>query len=295
MAKAMGHGHAIAPIVDAATGARALHEWLSGATHVLIGAGAGMTAAAGIDYGDEADFERTFPVLHSKGFQARYEFIGYDAWTPAEAWAFWATHVHQVRWGVRDDAVYRALRTIIGGRDHFVVTSNVDGLFARNGFDEERIFTPQGDYALMQCRLACTQETWPSHRPIKRAIEAIDPNTFTITDPEAIPVCPRCGGPTFMNVRADEYFIEAPYEAQADRFAAWVQRARTGRLLLIEIGAGFNTPSVIRWRMESIMSATPDARFVRINPQYPHVSAEFGSRAVSIGGSAAETLCPNTP
>lgn len=61
-----------APIVDVANGARALREWLSGATHVLVGAGAGMTAAAGVDYGDEADFAQTFHVLHAKGFRARY-------------------------------------------------------------------------------------------------------------------------------------------------------------------------------------------------------------------------------
>lgn len=279
-----------APIVDAATGARALREWLSGATHVLVGAGAGMTAAAGIDYGDEDDFARRFPVLRAKGFRARYEFIGYDAWTPAEAWAFWASHVHQVRWGVRDDATYRSLRAMIGDRDYFVVTSNVDGLFVRNGFDEARTFTPQGDYALMQCRRACTRETWPSRPPIERAIAAIDPQTFTVADPAAIPTCPRCGGPTFMNVRADEYFIEVPYEAQADRFGAWMREAIGARLLVIEVGAGFNTPSVIRWRMERVVAAARDARFVRINPQYPHVPAAFASRAASVGATINDVL-----
>lgn len=179
---------------------------------------------------------------------------------------------------------------MIGKRDHFVVTSNVDGLFARNGFDEDRIFTPQGDYALMQCRRACTQETWPSHPPIERAIAAIDPATFTITDPNAIPACPRCGGSTFMNVRADEYFIEVPYEAQADRFGTWVREALGGRLLVIEVGAGFNTPSVIRWRLERIVDAAQDARFVRINPQYPHVQAAFASRAASVGATVDAVL-----
>ena len=42
------HAPNAAPIVDAATGTRALREWLSGATHVLVGAGAGMTAASAV-------------------------------------------------------------------------------------------------------------------------------------------------------------------------------------------------------------------------------------------------------
>jgi NAD-dependent SIR2 family protein deacetylase len=197
--------------------------------------------------------------------------------------------VYQVRWGARDDAIYRALRTMIGDRDHFVVTSSVDGLEARNGFDEERIFTPQLDYALMQCRRACTQEAWPSRPPINRAIAAIDPVTFTITDPDADPACPRCGGPIFMSVRADEYFIKAPHEAQADRFGTSVREALGARLLVIEVGAGFNTPSVIRWRLERIVEAAHDARFVRINPQYPHVPAR--SRRAQPRSARRSTPC----
>ena len=46
--------------------------------------------------------------------------------------------------------LYPAFFDLIRGKDYFVMTSNVDALFARNGFDTERIFTPQGDYAAMQ-------------------------------------------------------------------------------------------------------------------------------------------------
>ena len=93
-----------------------------------------------------------------------------------------------------------------------------------------------------------------------------------------------------MNVRADEYFIEAPYEAQADRFGAWVREALGARLLVVEVGAGFNTPSVIRWRLERIVEAAHDARFVRINPQYPHVPAAFAARAASVGATIDAVL-----
>ena len=130
----------------------------------------------------------------------------------------------------------------------------------------------------------------PGVHPRDMAVAAIDPATFTITDPNAIPACPRCGGSTFMNVRADEYFIEAPYEAQADRFGTWVREALGARLLVIEVGAGFNTPSVIRWRLEHIVDAAQDARFVRINPPYPHVQAAFASLAASVGATVDAVL-----
>ena len=35
---------------------------------------------------------------------------------------------------------YSALRTLIGSRPHFVVTSNIDGYFRRAGFAEENVW-----------------------------------------------------------------------------------------------------------------------------------------------------------
>ncbi|SFR26239.1 hypothetical protein SAMN04488564_109314 [Lentzea waywayandensis] len=66
----------------------------------------------------------------------------------------------------------------------------MDGLFARNGFAEDRVWTPQGDYGRYQCETPCTRETWPS-RPIVEAALA----TYDVLTGESgtVPSCPRCG------------------------------------------------------------------------------------------------------
>jgi hypothetical protein len=143
-----------------------------------------------IDDGDEVDFARTLPVLHAKGFRAR------------------------------NVSFYRALRTITGDRNRYIVTSKADGRLARNGFDKDRIFTPHGDRALVQCRRARTQAMWPSRPPIKRAITAINLDTYMIANPNANPAGPRSGGSSFINVRAGAFFIMAPHETQANCFGA---------------------------------------------------------------------------
>lgn len=119
--------------------------WWREADHVLIGAGAGLSAAAGIDYTDTADFTRVFPVLARRGFRARYQLIGYHRWTQQQHWAYWATHVSNVRFGARPHPAYARLRELVASKDSFVLTSNVDAMFERNDFDTSRIFTPQGD------------------------------------------------------------------------------------------------------------------------------------------------------
>lgn len=264
--------------------------WLRDADHVLIGAGAGLSAAAGIDYTDTADFARVFPAFARRGLRARYQLIGYRGLSQAQHWAYWATHVNNVRFGPRPHPVYATLRELVTGKDTFVLTSNVDAMFVRNGFDAERIFTPQGDYAAMQCRKPCRRVVWPSEPAVARALENLDSEGFEVTAPDAVPRCPSCGGEVFLNVRLDRGFVEEPYQPQAERLNAWLSRAVRGRLLLIEIGAGFNTPVVVRLPMERLLRSLPDARMLRINRDDADVEGLPADRIQSIGGDAGVAL-----
>ncbi len=240
-------------------------RWWRDADHVLIGAGAGLSAAAGIDYADEQDFARVFPVMVRRGFRARYQLIGYQGWTPQQHWAYWATHVNDVRFAPRSHPVYDRLRRLVAGKDSFVLTSNVDAMFERNGFDTDRIFTPQGDYAAMQCRTPCRREVWPSQPAIELALQHLDAESFSLTKPEVVPRCPNCGGEVFLNVRLDHGFVETPYVPQAERLNGWLTEAARGALLVLDVGSGFNTPSVVRWQTERLARSLPNARLVRIN------------------------------
>ncbi len=266
---------------------RAAIAALEEADSVLIGAGAGLSAAAGVSYGDTEVFTRLFKPLMKRGFRRQYELIGFNDWTEEEKWGYWATHVNYVRFEYPAGPVYTKLFDLVKDKEYFVFTSNVDGMFYKAGFDADRAYTSQGDYALMQCVKACTQETWPSKPAIERILSAIDPETLTVSDPALVPYCPNCGGPMFLNVRVDRYFIEQPYEAQRQRFSEWQQQTTDRKLCLMEFGAGFNTPSVIRWPMESITHQNPHAMLIRINREYPQVPKEIREKAISFETDAA--------
>mgnify|MGYP002633447307 CR=1 FL=1 len=259
------------------------------ADHVLIGAGAGLSVAAGVDYGDAEDFRRTFPVMHAEGFRARYQMIGRWGLPPERHWAYWSTHVHSVRFQARSSAVYTQLSALLSDRDHFVLSSNVDGLFERHGLDPRRVVTTQGDYAAMQCRTPCRQVVWPSQPAVERLLGTIDATRFVVRDPEALPRCPHCGGEVFLNVRADASFVEAPYEAPRQQLADWL-RISTGRMLVVELGAGHNTPMVIRWPLERLTLARPNTTMFRINPIHWQLPSELHGRATSVVGDAGEVV-----
>jgi hypothetical protein len=94
-------------------------------------------------------------------------------------------------------------------------------------------------------------------------LEHLDPITQE-ADPAVVPRCPACGGSVFFNVREDATFVEAPYLEQGERCIAWIESAMREPLLILEIGAGFNTPGVVRYPLERLASQHADARFVRI-------------------------------
>jgi len=257
---------------------------------VLLGAGAGLSADAGIDYMDRESFARRFPGLVKRGFRMKAELMGYGGWSPEVQWGYLALHVNDVRFQAPPHPVYGRLLDLVLNKDYFVITSNVDGMFFKNGFIKDRVFTPQGDYAKMQCQTPCRNDTWPTKPIIDRILPTVDPDGQEVTDPSVIPHCPNCGGPVFMNVRGGHWFIEDPYVNQAERFAKWVHRTQEFSLLVLEIGAGFNTPGVIRRPMERIVYTHPNAHLVRVNLHEPHVPLEISNKSISLQCSAMSAI-----
>ena len=82
--------------------------------------------------------------------------------------------------------------------------------------------------------------------------------------------------------------VETPYRDQAKRCVGWIDSAMNEPLLILEIGAGFNTPGVIRYPLERLAAQHTDARLVRVNREYPAVPASLGDRAVGLAGDAGE-------
>ncbi|MBL6814719.1 MAG: NAD-dependent protein deacetylase of SIR2 family [Pseudomonadales bacterium] len=237
---------------------------LAEANAVLIGAGAGLSAAAGLDYTDEIRFAARFPAMLQYGARNQYQLMGYPFADEALKWGYLAATLDDV-YGSGVTQVYQDLLTIVDKRDYFVMTSNVDRYFHKNGFVDDRIYTPQGDYELLQCQTPCHRAVWDAKPIVAALVEHIDPQTQKVTDSSLLPVCPNCGENVYMNVRGGDWFIDAPYVEQANAISLWLDRVRHERLAVLEIGAGFNTPGVIRGPMETIGTTWPNADFIRVN------------------------------
>ena len=134
---------------------------------VLVGAGAGLSAAAGFSYSgkrfDEnfADFRDRFGItdMYSGGFHPFPDLETY--------WAWWSRAILLNRYEAGAGKPYLNLLRILEGRDYFVLTTNVDHQFQLAGFDKARLFYTQGDYGLFQCARNCSGETYDNERQVR--------------------------------------------------------------------------------------------------------------------------------
>lgn len=261
-------------------------SYLEQAEAIWIGAGAGLSVAAGVDFSDEKSFARDYPGMLQYGVRKKLDMMGVWELPQELTWGYYLPHVKETRFGEVRPGVYKQLLRIAQQcGNYFVKTTNADGLFERNGFPKDRIFTPQGDYCRYQCLTPCTQETWSTESLIEQYLPLIDRRTQQL--PKGIhPKCPRCGGPTFLNVRGGDWFVETPYEEESQRYSAWLKRNVGKRLLVLDLGSGFNTPMWIRWPAEKIVAEHPSARLIRVNLHHPEVPEPIADRSVSFSAGA---------
>ncbi len=151
---------------------RKLKEKIDQADAVMIGAGAGLSTAAGFVYTGER-FETYFSDFGRKyGFRDMYSGGFYPYKTQEEFWAYWSRYIWINRYMDAPKSTYADLFRLVRDKDYFVLTTNVDHCFQKAGFDKERLFYTQGDYGLFQCVKPCCDRTWDNEDTVRRMVLA---------------------------------------------------------------------------------------------------------------------------
>lgn len=254
---------------------------IASAEAVLVGAGAGFSTAAGLVY-DGKKFRGYFADFIARfGITDLYTSSFYPYPSEEVRWAYWAKHVHMIRYAPPAMPLYRALLETVRAKEYFVITTNVDGQFRKAGLSPERIFGVQGDYGLMQCRKPCHDSLYSNEQAVSAILPAISDCSIP---PQLVPVCPVCGGPMDIHVRADASFIQdkAWYD-MADRYESFVSSYACRHIVFLELGVGFNTPTIIRYPFEQMTYRNPKAVLIRLNKDYPDAIAENRHRPLSFG------------
>lgn len=261
---------------------------LASADAVIIGAGAGLSTAAGFSYSGER-FEKHFSDFIAKyGFKNMYEGGFYPFESLEEFWAYWSRYICINRYTDVDNGTYKRLFELVRDRDYFVITTNVDHQFQKAGFDKQRLFYTQGDYGLFQCSKPCCRETWDNEAAI---VKMLDSQKNMRIPTALIPRCPRCGRPVTMNLRCDDGFVEDDgWHKAAQRYSSYLHSHKGRRILFLELGVGMNTPSIIKFPFQRMTRQEPNAFYACLNYGEACAPREIENRSLCIDADIADIL-----
>lgn len=261
------------------------------ADYILIGAGAGLSTAAGLAMGGSRftdNFKDFIEKYDGPYMRDMYSAGFYPFETEEEKWGYWSKNgmVNRVLPGALP--LYKKVYRLAENKKHFVLTTNVDHQFFLSGFADKNVFATQGDYGLIQCQKGCHPKTYDAIKMFRQMDQA---RKDCQIPSYMVPKCPVCGGPMEMNLRSDQYFVEdEAWHAAEQRFGEYLRECQNEKTVLIELGAGFNTPTIIRFPFEKLMREHKNMSLLRLNLNEAVVPEEFGERAVGINEDLATSI-----
>lgn len=281
-----------------------LKKEIKSADAIVIGAGAGLSTAAGLTYSG-ARFERYFGDFAARfGIQDIYAGGFYPFPDKETRWAWWARHIYYNRYIAPPKNVYKKLLSLVQQKDYFVVTTNVDHQFQRAGFDVQRLFYTQGDYGLFQSVNPAIQKTYDNEEWVVQAMKAqgfvkdnngiyqIPQSGIAMKIPtELIPNCPDDGSDMTMNLRADDSFVEDEgWHKASAAYADYIRTHENQHVLYFEIGVGTNTPVIIKYPFWAMTQENPRAVYACLNYDEAICPKEIEHRSICIRGDAGEVI-----
>ena len=284
---------------------RRLKDEIETADAIVIGAGAGLSTAAGFTYSGERFDRYFFDFRDHYGIRDMYS-GGFFPFPDEETrWAWWARHIYFNRYIEAPKPVYQDLLSLVRDREYFVITTNVDHQFQRAGFDKQRLFYTQGDYGLFQSAGGRIKKTYDNEAWVMKAMAAQgfipDENgVFRVPEDrmlalripsELIPLCPDDGGPVSMNLRADDTFVEdAGWHAAAERYARYLQKNEGKHVLFLELGVGGNTPMIIKYPFWAMTAENPKAVYACLNYNEAVCPEQIRAQSICLDGDSGELL-----
>lgn len=279
--------------VSSVSQAETLHQLIEEAEAIVIGIGAGMSAAAGFTYVGKR-FTDAFPDFIKK--YRLFDMLQASLFEYEDLQEFWAFQSRFSLLNYFDQPVgqpYVDLREILKAKNYHVITTNADNAFYAAQFDMDKVFRIQGEYGLWQCSEHCHQQTYHDEALIRQMVaEQADMKIPA----ELIPYCPKCGAGLEINKRTEEKGMveDGHFHEQKDRYEAFLQENEGKKILFLEIGVGHTTPQFIRNPFQQMTSENPNALFVTMNQKDYFIPHEIRPQTVRITDDIAEVFADMT-
>ncbi len=253
---------------------------------ILIGASNGFSIAEGLHiFADNKAFEEVFGDF-KRTYGIRNILMGLMANWPSEEskWAFLSRLINHYSIGYTGSPNTEALKTIIGEKPYFFVTSNGENHFELAGFSSERIWEIEGSWKEMQCEQGCHDSLYPLF-PLIPDMAASEKNMKIAK--ELVPGCPKCGGA--MSIHSPQHHgVKADMEAQK-RFQNFIQKYHEKRIVILELGIGWRN-QLIKEPFMRLAEKEPYAVYITLNKGEIYIPDGIAAKSYGLDGDMTEIL-----
>lgn len=222
-----------------------------------------------------------------------------------EFWAYWSRYIFINRYMNAPIPVYDALFNLVGKKNYFVLTTNVDHCFQKSGFDKACLFYTQGDFGLFQCSTPCHKKTYDNYDFVLKMVLSqgfelysdgslgLPTNTKLKMEvpTNLIPHCPVCNKMMSMNLRSDDTFVEDEHWHKAcKRYEEFLNKNKDKKIVYLELGVGANTPGIIKYPFWNLTYSNPSATYICINKGEVVVPMEIKAQSICIDSDIYEAI-----
>lgn len=261
-------------------------EKIKNADAILIGASNGLSITEGLHlFADNQALEEIFGDFKRK-YGIRSILHGMSARWPSEEekWAFWSRLIHHYCGEYKESQVMKDLKSIVGDKNYFVITSNGECHFEMSGFAPENIYEVEGNWLTMQCSHACHDTLYPS-LDMAEKMAAVEKDGKVPSD--MVPHCPKCGGSMQIHLEVDRNFIQE--RTGQERFQEFLNQYHGKKLVVLELGIGPRN-QLIKAPLMRLVDMEPNAAYVTINLGEIYITNNIKDKSFGLDGYLGEIL-----
>lgn len=269
---------------------KTLVNHINNADAIVLGAGSGMSNAAGMDFWYEAS---PLFMKYMKDFYDKYHFKGlfngfYNHFeSEEEHWAFQLRALDMIYNLPPQKPTYEYLQQLLKTKPYHIVTTNQDMLFKKY-FPADKVSEIQGSWSYFQSSNPETdKKLYPSKPILERLLPQIKNNRLPH---DLIPTSDVDGAPLIVWARSPEFLEDQRYYEEYEKVNRFLGQYRNQKLLFIEIGVGRMTPMFIQEPFWEMTNYLPNAFYVNFNPKDALTNPAIEDKSLLINGDTNEAL-----
>ncbi|MCD7836598.1 MAG: hypothetical protein LUG83_08125 [Lachnospiraceae bacterium] len=196
----------------------------------------------------------------------------------------------------RSGEVLSRLAELLQNKNYFVISTSMNTDIYRVSWKDKRLVMPLGGCVMKQCGNGCAGSldslTDSDNELLNEFVEGFDLTENVNNQKKTVDIgkCPMCGAGNILNNIYALHYDENGYLEQWRAYTKWLQGTLNRRLILLELGAGFNHPEIIRFPFEKIALYNNKAVLYRVNEKLYQLPVELGEKGNSIAENSIDWL-----